>query len=68
MPFSLSYFGYITIDGRKNSGYGDGYKFDDRLSYFTQLILAKKFGDFLSLEATGSYSHFNKVDSLYRSC
>jgi hypothetical protein len=35
----------------------------DRLSYFHQILLARKFSDKLSLQLAGSLSHFNTVDA-----
>jgi len=66
MPIALSYFGNATIDARDKAIFGKGYRFIDRLSYFHQLILARKFCDHFSFELAGSYSHFNKVDSVFQ--
>jgi hypothetical protein len=38
------------------------YKYIHRLSYFNQLMVARKFTDWLTLQASGCYSHFNQVD------
>lgn len=65
-PFSLTLLANATISGREKSYYGvdSTYKFIDRLSYFTQLIVAKKFCKAFSLELGASYSHINKVESI----
>ena len=62
-PVSLSYFGNMVIDGRPDNSFGpiDNYKFIHRLSYFTQLIVARKFNDKLSLQVAPSAIYFNAV-------
>ncbi len=61
MPITMAVFGDFAIDGRSNSTFGTTYKFIDRFSYFSQLIISRKFADWLSLEITGSYTHYNMV-------
>ena len=39
------------------------YKFTNRFSYFSQLIIGRKFCDWFSFQATGSFTHYNSVDS-----
>jgi hypothetical protein len=60
IPLSITYFGDMAIDVRKDAFP----KTIDRLSYFNQIIFARKFNDKLSLQLAPSYSHFNMVDSL----
>ncbi|OFX28806.1 MAG: hypothetical protein A2X08_02420 [Bacteroidetes bacterium GWA2_32_17] len=64
-PFFLSYFGNVVVSGREKAYFGDNYKFVDRLSYFHQLIIARKFSERISFEIAPYFLHFNKVDSLY---
>jgi hypothetical protein len=60
IPVSITYFGDIAIDVRK-----DVYpEITNRLSYFNQLIIARKFSDRISVQVAPSYSYFNMVDSL----
>ncbi len=80
MPISLSYYGnfaylsdvnfetrketsdyYIFNNSIKITKY---YSYANRLSYFSQLIIARKFNDNLSLQIAPAYSHFNLVESL----
>ncbi|MEI6123214.1 MAG: DUF5777 family beta-barrel protein [Bacteroidota bacterium] len=63
IPLSLTLFGNATIGAREKAYFGIDYKFIDRMSYFAQLIVARKFCKVLSLEAAVSYSHYNKVES-----
>lgn len=71
IPVSVALFGNVGIDGRNNTDFADtisevspigdlkAFGFPDRLSYFSQLIVARKFNDWLSLQAGVSYSHYN---------
>jgi len=60
MPFSVSYYGNFTIDARPESQFN---LVQDRYSFFNQLIIAKKFGQSLSLQIAPSISHYNAVES-----
>lgn len=65
VPLSLSIHANITIDARDEELFGTDYEFMDRLSYFAQVIIARKFNKALSLQLAPSYSHFNSVDKAY---
>lgn len=77
MPVSVALYGNVGIDGRAISAFETGmvrqaysgdpvhFKFNDRLSYFSQLIVARKFGERLSLQAGVSFTHYNAVGVLY---
>jgi hypothetical protein len=60
MPVSVTYYGNFTIDARPESTFN---LVQDRYSFFNQLIIAKKFGQSLSLQLAPSYSHYNAVES-----
>jgi hypothetical protein len=64
-PISLSYFANAAIDTRKKDFFTnpDEVVSADRLSYFHQILLARKFTDRLSVQVAGSLSHFNTVDA-----
>lgn len=64
MPVAITAYGNMGIDARAESYFGQNYKFTNRLSYFTELIVARKFTDWLSVQIAGSFSHINRVDSL----
>lgn len=64
IPLSLTFFGNIVISGKEKASWGNDFKFIDRLSYFAQLIAARKFCKAFSLEAAISYSHTNKVEGI----
>jgi hypothetical protein len=63
MPVSLSYYGNVALDLRKKEVFGpvDTYRDIHRLSYFTQLIVARKFNNVLSVELAPSVAYFNCV-------
>lgn len=46
----------------KYVGLGEDYAFVDRLSYFSQLIIGRKFTDWLTLQTAISYSRYNTVE------
>jgi len=63
MPVSLSYYGNMVIDLRKEEAFGPVERYRDihRLSYFTQLILARKFSEVFSFQVAPSVIYFNAV-------
>jgi len=73
IPVSVALYGNIGIDGRKKADLADTisvaspvgkvnkFAFSDRLSYFSELIIARKFNEWLSLQAGVSFSHYNMV-------
>jgi hypothetical protein len=74
IPVSVALYGVIGIDGRPKADYGDSvsvaspvgdvnkFAFTDRLSYFSQLIVGRKFSERISLQAAVSFSHYNVVN------
>jgi len=72
MPISLSYFTTVAVDMRNTHSstdpqdvFGVNYKWTNRLSYFHQIIVAKKFGERVSVQLAPSFTHFNAVDSVW---
>ncbi len=62
IPISITYFGDVAIDVRKDVFP----EMTNRFSYFNQLIIARKFTEKISFQIAPSYSHFNIVDSLVK--
>lgn len=59
IPVTVSYTGNVAVDVR-----GDIFPaFNNRLSYFHQLIIARRFNSALSLQIAANYSHYNILDS-----
>lgn len=77
IPVSVALYGNIGIDGRNVSAFESGnvreaysgptgsFKFQDRLSYFSQLIVGRKFCNEFSLQAGVSFTHYNSVGVKY---
>lgn len=63
MPVSLSYYGNVVLDarGKENFGPEEQYREIHRLSYFTQLILAKKFNMKYSVQVAPGFIYYNSV-------
>jgi hypothetical protein len=63
MPVSVSYYGNIVVDLQKEEVFGPAasYKEMHRLSYFTQLIVARKLSEKISVQIAPSASYFNSV-------
>lgn len=63
MPIAISYYGNVGLDANKKESFGENFKFTKRLSYFNQIIIARKFTEKLSIQIAPSYTHFNQVDT-----
>ena len=62
MPVSLSYYGNVVLDLRKSSAFGPvDYRDIHRLSYFTQIIAARKINKIFSVQVAPSVVYFNSV-------
>lgn len=70
IPVTVMVYEVIGIDGRDKSTWdqNDGspdYKFGNRISYFTQVNVGRRFDDHLSLQVGAAFTHYNCVDSVY---
>ncbi len=64
IPVAVTLYGNMAIGGNKKTAYegaDSSYKFTNRLSYFGQLIIGRKFNDWLTLQLTASFTHYNLV-------
>jgi hypothetical protein len=63
MPVSLSYYGNMVADLRSEDNFGPAESFKEihRLSYFTQLIVARKFSEKISVQVAPTFAYFNSV-------
>lgn len=76
MPVTISFYGNVTIDGRQKSIWeADKYyhssdsvaytkhdfRFSNRLSYYSQVTIARKFTERITLQGGVSFSHFSTV-------
>jgi hypothetical protein len=62
IPVAVGIFVNSAIDGRASETFGENFKPTNRLSYFSQLIVGRKFTERLSLQANGSFTHFNSTE------
>ena len=67
IPVSVAYYGNVS----KSSGDKDNfinqenkYKWANRISYFHELMVARKINSHLSLQVAGTFAYFNIIDSL----
>jgi hypothetical protein len=61
MPFSLGYYGNTAVSTMEWADPKRQNFFTSRMSFFNQLIFAKKFGDKLSLQIAPTMVHYNLV-------
>jgi hypothetical protein len=62
MPVSITYYGNIVGDTRKKDATTLFVTNSDRLSYFNQIIIARKVTDKFSVQVSPTYSHFNNLE------
>lgn len=60
MPLSLTYFGNVVIEAQESDAY---LNWVDRLSYFNQLILARKITEQFSVQVAPSLTWYNNVEA-----
>jgi len=65
MPVTVMLYEVIGIDGSNKTKWQENYKFNNRISYFTQLLISRRFNDHLSLQIAPGFTHYNSVDSAY---
>jgi len=70
IPVTVVVHEVIGFDARDKSTWDQNegspeYKFSNRMSYFTELIVSRRFTDQLSLQVGGAFTHYSCVDSVY---
>jgi len=71
IPVTVVLYEVIGIDGSKESKWdqtpegASKYAFSNRMSYYTQLLVSRRFNDQFSLQVGGAFTHYNCVDSVY---
>jgi hypothetical protein len=70
IPVFVTYYGNMVVEGGKNNGdevgsviYRRYPKDADRFSFFNQLMVGRKFNEWLSIQIMGSYAHYNLIDT-----
>jgi len=63
MPVTVSYFGNMAIDLQKEEVFGaaETFKQIHRLSYFSEIIVARKINEMFSVQVAPSLAYFNSV-------
>ena len=69
IPLNLTLYANMAIDGRNENLYQPDtanldYQFANRLSYFTQVMVGRKFAEWFSLELHFSWTHYNAVSAV----
>jgi hypothetical protein len=63
IPVSMSLFANTCINSREEGYFGADYKFMDRMSYYSQLIVSRKWTTNFATQIGIGYAHINKVES-----
>jgi hypothetical protein len=74
VPVSLAVYGVVGMDGRGASNFETGkvvdtkgetmpvsIEFTDKISYFSQVLVSRKFTEWLSIQGGASFTHYNMV-------
>ncbi len=62
IPLSITYYGNLVMDTRIKDNTTLFVTFSDRLSFFNQIIFARKFSEKFSLQVSPSLTHFNNLE------
>jgi len=65
IPVGVTFYGNAAVDGRSEDILGDDFSHINRLSYYSELIVTRKFNYYFSMQASASFSHYNKVQQGY---
>jgi len=67
-PVSITYYGNIVADLRDEAEFGPEESFREihRLSYFNQIIVARKFNDVFSMQVAPTFFYYNSVMTGYK--
>jgi Membrane bound beta barrel domain (DUF5777) len=65
MPVSVTFFANSVMDTRAKSSSLPIVNLQDRFSFFSQLIIARKITESFSVQVAPSYSYFNNVEGYY---
>ncbi len=65
VPVSVSYYGNAVIDASNKANFGNPDRFKEihRFSYLTQIIVARKFSEAISLQVAPTFIYYNAVDT-----
>lgn len=64
MPIGVAYYGNTSYDSRADDAlFGYEYKASNRISFFNQLIIARKFSKKITMQVSVMHAHFNQIDT-----
>lgn len=69
MPVSVAYYVDVAKSAKEDDDFlnSEGeFKGANKLSYFHELMIARKINNEISLQIAGTYSYFNIIDSIYQ--
>lgn len=64
IPLGLTYYGNVEINVREEENFGQEYSFSNRISYFHELIAARKVTRRMSVQTSLKFAHFNQLDTI----
>ncbi len=62
IPVFITYYGVMAFDTRKEDKREEVFHSSDRISYFNQVLIGRKFNNWLSVQVAPSVSHYNIVE------
>jgi hypothetical protein len=62
VPVFVTYYGNMVFDTRKQNKREEVFNSSDRISYFHQVLIGRKFNNWLSVQIAPSVSHYNIVE------
>lgn len=68
IPVSVTYYGDVAKSSQDDDNFlnqESKFKAVNKLSYFHEIIVGRKINSRISLQVSGTYSHFNLIDSVY---
>lgn len=63
IPVAVAVYGNVGLSGDPDEAFGANYSFMGRFSFYGQAMVGRKFGDRVTLQLGGSFSHINMVDT-----
>jgi hypothetical protein len=68
IPLSVSYYGNMVIDARAKENFGPSERFRNihRISYFTEIMVARKFSEVVSFQVAPSFIYYNAIDTGFK--
>jgi hypothetical protein len=68
IPLAVSYYGNMVIDARAKENFGPSERFRNihRISYFTEIMVARKFSEVVSLQVAPSFIYYNAIDTGFK--